>query len=767
MQRRFISVLASLTMLVLAVFISAPAEASTGTINIVSLGDSYTAGNGALVYEDNICWRSGNAYIHQYRQRLQDAGFAISAQNHACMSAVTSSISGQLETAQKSLEVADIIFVTIGGNDAHFVELVTQCMYLDPAGQHGTCRNMIDEAHRQLSEVARLIMNNLHEIREAAPKASIILIGYPELVSDDCAASLYENDIRELQARADIYYQAAVDHAKNSGLTNVQFLSMLEKFEGHGVCGNGLKYIRGTADTTRVQEWWHPNVEGHAAIADELLNLGIHKQFIENSIPPPAPSYQLPQPTSSTNDYDYLPFECGVVVPYVSTYDTYNYNGTILRHGLSLDMPMKSGTPVVSPVGGIAYVHYDQYGYGNFIDVVGDNGFTYRMAHLSSVSVSHGQRVARGKLVGAVGSTGASTGPHLHFEQIGSTGQVAIDLGGPTLQWGPPQDASGFRTTTHSLLSGNCGATTSAAIRDSFADLVTFEFGTIRYARGDGYDYSNWQVALPNITKPTVAVACDFDGDGWDEYLSYERQPTHPSWIMMADPQGNGKFQWSKVANVHTHNTRLACGDWNNDGYDDILMHNTQSEVIAGLSNGSKVYYWQIPYRGIGTPTLWDLCDVNGDGREDIVSYERWANRFVVGYTTANNERHWKILLSGIYDVRGFTCGNFTNFAHDEIVVWQPEQSGRYVVGRFNSNFSLYAWKPMTPTGFTPPYNGELVSGDIDGDGYDEFVTNEYRSSTRNHSVMVGDFTSRTTFSWHPFIEGVSPRSLTVGNFVG
>ena len=55
-------------------------------------------------------------------------------------------------------------------------------------------------------------------------------------------------------------------------------------------------------------------------------------------------------------------------------------------------------------------------GYGNVIDVYHGNGIITRYAHLSHIAVRQGQRVNRGENIGAVGSTGRSTGPHLHFE---------------------------------------------------------------------------------------------------------------------------------------------------------------------------------------------------------------------------------------------------------------------------------------------------------------------------------------------------------------
>ena len=55
-------------------------------------------------------------------------------------------------------------------------------------------------------------------------------------------------------------------------------------------------------------------------------------------------------------------------------------------------------------------------GYGLEVVVRHDLGWTTRYAHLSGAEVREGQKVGRGTLLGEVGSTGRSTGPHLHFE---------------------------------------------------------------------------------------------------------------------------------------------------------------------------------------------------------------------------------------------------------------------------------------------------------------------------------------------------------------
>jgi murein DD-endopeptidase MepM/ murein hydrolase activator NlpD len=55
-------------------------------------------------------------------------------------------------------------------------------------------------------------------------------------------------------------------------------------------------------------------------------------------------------------------------------------------------------------------------GYGIMVEIDHGNGLTTRYAHMSEVLVHEGQEVAQGAIVGRIGSTGRSTGPHLHYE---------------------------------------------------------------------------------------------------------------------------------------------------------------------------------------------------------------------------------------------------------------------------------------------------------------------------------------------------------------
>ena len=81
-----------------------------------------------------------------------------------------------------------------------------------------------------------------------------------------------------------------------------------------------------------------------------------------------------------------------------------------------VDMAAPSGTPVYATADGVVSRASRFSSYGNFISIEHGGSLQTRFAHLSGYAVSEGQRVHKGDLIGYVGSTGRSTGPHLHYE---------------------------------------------------------------------------------------------------------------------------------------------------------------------------------------------------------------------------------------------------------------------------------------------------------------------------------------------------------------
>jgi murein DD-endopeptidase MepM/ murein hydrolase activator NlpD len=99
------------------------------------------------------------------------------------------------------------------------------------------------------------------------------------------------------------------------------------------------------------------------------------------------------------------------------------YDFTAYHPGV--DFAGRPGDPVyAADAGTVVYAGWSTVGYGNLIVLDHGNGYQTYYAHLSAIFVGCGQQVAKGATIGLVGSTGRSTGPHLHFEIRGPGGFV-------------------------------------------------------------------------------------------------------------------------------------------------------------------------------------------------------------------------------------------------------------------------------------------------------------------------------------------------------
>jgi murein DD-endopeptidase MepM/ murein hydrolase activator NlpD len=89
--------------------------------------------------------------------------------------------------------------------------------------------------------------------------------------------------------------------------------------------------------------------------------------------------------------------------------------GRVARHN-GIDIPAPRGTPIYATADGVVGRAQVLGGYGNYVEIGHDNGIQTRYGHMTRFTVRSGQSVRKGDVIGYVGSTGRSTGNHLHYE---------------------------------------------------------------------------------------------------------------------------------------------------------------------------------------------------------------------------------------------------------------------------------------------------------------------------------------------------------------
>ncbi len=164
--------------------------------------------------------------------------------------------------------------------------------------------------------------------------------------------------------------------------------------------------------------------EGESAVQRELSELENMKTLMENSIEP------LSEVNKAVSTFKGLLSDTPTLWPLkgtrgiITTRFGWTTSPPVHVQGYlhtGLDLAWGPGTPIVATANGeVAQVGYSD-DFGNFITLNHKYGFKTKFAHLVSTAVRKGQRVNRGDVIGYMGNTGLSTGPHLHYEvRLGS-----------------------------------------------------------------------------------------------------------------------------------------------------------------------------------------------------------------------------------------------------------------------------------------------------------------------------------------------------------
>jgi murein DD-endopeptidase MepM/ murein hydrolase activator NlpD len=177
-----------------------------------------------------------------------------------------------------------------------------------------------------------------------------------------------------------------------------------------------------------------------------------------------APTAAMAAPTYK------VPFPCG------QTWSGQTRTNHSPQNAIDFNRTNDQGDPVVASAPGTVDVVADLGGtsYGKYVRINHGGGFTTYYAHLQSFNVSVGTSVGYGRVIGYVGTTGGSTGPHLHFEQRSGGSAVQIRFNGSlALYWGTRN------YTSDNGCSGGGGAT--ATVNTAGSPL------NIRSGPGTGY----------------------------------------------------------------------------------------------------------------------------------------------------------------------------------------------------------------------------------------------------------------------------------------
>lgn len=202
-----------------------------------------------------------------------------------------------------------------------------------------------------------------------------------------------------------------------------------------------------------------------------------------------------------------------------------------------VDFAAPEGSSIVASMAGVVKrVGKDPKGYGNFIEIEHEGGVVTRYAHASGISAKEGQEVNAGDPIGAVGSTGKSTGPHLHFEVLRDG--KAVD---PTafLQSGGRAKAE----FTQNLKDFDNDI--SKAFAASHASPKTVR-DAMKKAEKENDDEGYWLSYLPKDTQDSVKKSIKEYGAGMGEHEKPTLQQVHNQVRMQLGP--NTSPQRLKIA---------------------------------------------------------------------------------------------------------------------------------------------------------------------------------------------------------------------------
>ncbi|GAB3672313.1 SGNH/GDSL hydrolase family protein [Actinocorallia lasiicapitis] len=236
----------------------------------LALGDSYSSGEGAYpakadLAPANRCHRTSASYVHTVRRTFRFAG---GTSFWACAGARVDHLltgkSGEAPQLDRAGARTSLITLTIGGNDLGFSQVIAACAL--PSSR--ACAQEEAALPARRAGLRRSLDALLARLTARAPKARIILVGYPRLFAPEIRGLNTQGDrlndlLRAAARRAD----SALVRRRAAG--SVEYADTAAAFAGHEI-GAQDPYVNGLSLTARAG-MFHPNAAGYRALARAVV----------------------------------------------------------------------------------------------------------------------------------------------------------------------------------------------------------------------------------------------------------------------------------------------------------------------------------------------------------------------------------------------------------------------------------------------------------------------------------------------------------------
>jgi hypothetical protein len=367
----------------------------------------------------------------------------------------------------------------------------------------------------------------------------------------------------------------------------------------------------------------------------------------------------LPGPVSARAagpDHE-MPFPCG------DTWDgSSRPNHSPSALAIDWNRPQDLGAMVIASAAGVVTtaVNLGNRSYGRYVVVDHGRGRSSVYAHLDALWAVEGQAVDQGTPLGLVGSSGNSTGPHLHFEERLNGSDQHSYFHRRTFRMGTWQ------------ASRNCG---SAPVVGDWDGNGTDDVGMQRRTTAPSYRLrraGGTSVVIPFGWRSDQALSGDWNGDGSIEIGA--RRPGLRAFVLRRRDGSTRTVPLGRVADFGL------TGDWNGDGRTDLgLWRPRTATFITRAASGSTS---RLRFGTAGDRPV--TGDWNGDGRTELGVFRSSTATFIL--------RH--VSRSGVVRVRSVALGRATSLP----VTGDWDGDGRTDLGMWNPSTGIFSLR-TTPGG--------------------------------------------------------------------